>query len=77
LNLLSALIKCTTIGFLVGFLVSAGHDLDKDILPLAWMLVFISTILVLRELTYLEPPTMPLQQRAVISSVGPIGVNEG
>ena len=52
-------------GFLVGFLVSTGHDLGNDIVPLASMLLFISTIVVLRELAYLEPPTMPLPARAV------------
>jgi hypothetical protein len=57
MNVFSALIKCTSIGFLVGFLASDGPDLGNSLLPLAGLMVFISIILVLFELTNLEPVT--------------------
>ena len=52
MHVLSALIKCASIGFLIGFLTSTGpNDLGSTLLPLAGLMVFISAILVLVELT--------------------------
>ena len=57
MNVLSAVIKSASIGLLVGCLTSTGPNLGNHVLPLAVLLVFISTILVLFELTNLEPET--------------------
>jgi hypothetical protein len=57
MNALSVSIKCASIGFLVGFLASVGPDVGADILPLAVLLAFIGTTLVLWELTNPEPAT--------------------
>ena len=46
-----------------------GHDLDKDIVPFVWMVVFISAIVILCELGCLERPAIFLQPRAVMRSV--------
>jgi hypothetical protein len=57
MNFLSMLTNCVSIGFVVGFLAGAGPGLGNDILPLAGLTLFISTILVLFELSDLEPST--------------------
>jgi len=52
MNVFSALIKCASIAFVVGFLASNGPDhFRNSLLPLAGLMVFISAILVLVELT--------------------------
>jgi hypothetical protein len=55
MNVLSALIKCAAVGLLVGFVMSAGPDMGGDILPLAALLAVISTILILLELSNMDP----------------------
>jgi hypothetical protein len=55
MNILSALIKCAAIGLLAGFVMSAGPDMGEDILPLAGLMAVISTILILLELSNLDP----------------------
>jgi hypothetical protein len=57
MTFLSALIKFISFGFLAGFLMSIGPNLGNAILPLAGLMVFVSTILVLVELTNREPAT--------------------
>ncbi len=57
MNVLSALIKCTSSAFLVGFLSKTGADLGNDILALAGLIVLISAVFVLFEMTNLEPAT--------------------
>jgi hypothetical protein len=59
MNVLSILIKCITIGFVVGFLSSAGPNLSDNILPLAALLLLISALVVTFELTNLEPVRHP------------------
>ncbi len=57
MNALPALIRCTSISFLLGLLTSSGPRLGSDLLVLAALMVFIGTILVFFELTGLEPAT--------------------
>jgi hypothetical protein len=60
MNVLSAWIKCSSIAFLVGLLTSAGPNLGNQILPLVGAMAFIIALLVLFELTNLEPATTVL-----------------
>ena len=57
MNVISALIKCTSVGLLVGCLMSTGPGLGNAILPLAALMALISTILVLLELRNLDTTT--------------------
>ena len=51
MNVFSALTKCASIAFVVGFLASNSPDhFRNSLLPLAGLMVFISVILVLFEL---------------------------
>ena len=56
-NFLSPLFKCTSLGFLVGFLISNGPPVGKDVLALAGLMVCIGIILILCELMNPEPAT--------------------
>jgi len=57
MDAISALLKCTSIGFLGGFLMSTGPDWANGLLALAALMVFISTVLVPFEVTDLELAT--------------------
>jgi hypothetical protein len=58
-NFLSPLFKCTSLGFLVGFLISNGPAVGKDVLAFTALMVCIGIILILWELTSPEPATSP------------------
>jgi hypothetical protein len=55
MNLLSSFIKCVSLGFLGGFLISNGPEVGKDVLPLVGLIAFIAVIFALWELATLEP----------------------
>jgi hypothetical protein len=57
MDAIPALLKCISIGFLGGFLMSTGPDWANGLLPLAVLIVLISTVLVLFDLTDLELAT--------------------
>ena len=64
---LSALIKLTSTGFLVGFLAGNRPELGSGVLPLVALVTFISIIMVLFEVTNLEPaaPAIAASAQAV------------
>ncbi len=55
MNVLPALIKCSSIAFLVGLLTSAGPNLGNQLWPLVGPMALITALVVLFELANREP----------------------
>ena len=51
MNTLATLIKCTSIAFLAGLMMSTGFDLGATIWPLTGLLVLLGGVVVLFQLT--------------------------
>ena len=67
MNAPSALLKCTVLGLLVGVLANAGPDLVRDILPMAGLMVLVTAIVAVFELTKPETASVvsaPVQPTA-------------
>ena len=55
MNVLGASINCISIGFTVGFLIHMAPSAGTDLLQLGGLLAFVAAVLVLFELSNLEP----------------------
>ena len=54
MNILSALLKCTSMGFLCGCVISTVPNQDNYVLPLAWLMGLVSIVLILSEVARRE-----------------------